>query len=927
MTAQPAPTASDPADRLRRDVSLLGGLVGEVLREQGGDPLFAAVEHLRTTAIALRADAAPDPAREAALLAWVEAQPTDLLHAITRAFSTYFHLINLAEQQHRLRTLRDRERQGALLHESLADAANHLRSAAVPAEQIAAGLGQLAARPVFTAHPSEARRRTLRQHLAAAAALIAALDDPRAVPRERAATFDALRARITLIWHTAAAREAQPSVLDEVESVLSVLSGTVYDVAPQIGRALIDTLRDAYQDDDLNTAANAAARQWLRPGSWVGGDRDGHPGVTGDVTRAAARLARGAILRRYRDDVRDLGRDLSVSLRLAGASQELLDSVERDRAALGVQPVRRWRDEPYRRKCGLIGEKLRRTEPFTAGGYTSPAELLADLDLIDASLRAHEDWRIAAGPLRDLRDRVALFGFHLAELEIRQHSDRHTAAVAELFGLSGTSGYAALPEEERVALLTARLADDPFAFAPDRLSPRTREVLETFAAMADIQAQGGESACRTAIVSMSRAPSDVLAPLLLAREAGLVTIEPDGTVRSSVDFVPLFEEIGELRVCGDLLAQLLAIPVYRAAVRARGDRQQVMVGYSDSNKDGGYFASTWQTYRAQEALAGAAAADGVELVVFHGRGGAVGRGGGPMGRAIQARPPAARTATLKVTEQGEVIAARYGHPGIAARHLEQLVSALLLSALVPPAPSEGNPPAAWLATIERLAATSRDAYERGIKRDPALLAFFRSATPFPELGGLNLASRPVSRAGRSIEQIGLEDLRAIPWVFSWTQIRANLPGWFGLGTALAAEIDQGNLDELRAMYADWRAFTTAIDNAQLSLGTADLPTLRRYATLAADDATAVLAAIVAEYERSVAGVLAVTGQRALLEGSPTLSRSIRLRNPYVDALHLAQIALLRRYRALPADAPDREQLLDAIHNSINGIAAGLQTTG
>jgi phosphoenolpyruvate carboxylase len=927
MAAQPAPTAPDASDRLRRDVSLLGGLVGDVLREQGGESLFAAVEHLRTTAIALRAAAAPDPAREADLLAWVESQPTERLHAIVRAFSVYFHLINLAEQHHRIRTLRDRERQGGILHESLASAAADLREAAVPAASVAAGLDQLAVRPVFTAHPSEARRRTLRQHLEEAAALIAALDDPRAVPRERDATFDALRARITLIWQTAAAREAQPSVLDEVESVLSVLGGTVYDVAPQIGRALASALADAYPGETVAVAASAAARRWLRPGSWVGGDRDGHPGVTADVTRAAARLARGAILRRYRDDARELGRALSVSARLAGASPDLLDSLERDRAELGVQPVRRWRDEPYRRKFGLIGERLRRTESDAPGGYDSPAQLLADLGLVADSLRAHGGERIAAGPLRDLRDRVALFGFHLAELEIRQHADRHTAAVAELIGLSGVSGYAALPEQERLALLTARLADEPFAFAADRLSPRTREVLETFTAMADIQAQGGEAACRTAIISMSRAPSDVLAPLLLAREAGLVSTGSDGAVRSRLDLVPLFEEIEELRACGDLLTQLLAIPVYRAALRSRGDHQQVMIGYSDSNKDGGYFASTWQTYRAQEALAAAAAAAGVALTVFHGRGGAVGRGGGPMGRAIHARPPAARTATLKVTKQGEVIAARYGHPGIAARHLEQMVNAILLSALVPPAPSEGATPAAWVATIERLAATSRAEYERAIKGDPALLAFFRGATPFPEFGGLNLASRPVSRAGRAIEQIGLDDLRAIPWVFSWNQIRANLPGWFGLGAALAAEIDRGNLDELRAMYAGWRAFTSAIDNAQLSLGTADLPTLRRYATLADADAATVLAAIVAEYERSVAGVLAVTGQRALLETSPTLARSIRLRNPYVDALHLAQIALLRRYRALAPDDPHREQLLDAIHNSINGIAAGLQTTG
>jgi phosphoenolpyruvate carboxylase len=395
--------------------------------------------------------------------------------------------------------------------------------------------------------------------------------------------------------------------------------------------------------------------------------------------------------------------------------------------------------------------------------------------------------------------------------------------------------------------------------------------------------------------------------------------------------VPLFETIEELRACDGVLGRLLVSPVYRAALASRGDRQQVMVGYSDSNKDGGYLAATWETHRAQGALARVAAAAGVELVVFHGRGGAVGRGGGPMGRAILARPPGARTLDLKVTEQGEVIAARYGHPAIAERHFEQMAHALLLSALGPTGTEEDELPAEWVEAVERLAEGSRRRYRALVQGSPAFLDFFRLATPFPELGTLNLASRPVSRAGSSEERITLDGLRAIPWVFSWTQVRANLPGWFGLGGALAEEIAAGGLERLRAMYGGWRFFAMALDNAQLSLGTADMPTARRYATLAdgVDGCGGIFAEIVAEHERSVAALLRVTGQRELLERSPTLARSIRLRNPYVDALHVAQIALLRRYRALPDDAaPDeRAALLDAIHHSINGIAAGLQTTG
>ncbi|HET8626497.1 MAG TPA: phosphoenolpyruvate carboxylase [Thermomicrobiales bacterium] len=920
-TAAGARARAEPIDRLRDDVHLLGALVGEVLREQVGPDLFDAVEHLRTTAIALRATDAPDPDRERALLDWVQAQPTTRLLQLVRAFGIYFHLINLAEQHHRVRRLREQAREGAPLHESAAAAVGALRADGVDEAALRDGLRALEVHPVFTAHPSEARRRTLRHHLAAAGAAIAALDDPRATPAERAAMLDALRARITLLWQTAETRLERPTVLDEVQSVLAVLAGTVYDVASGAYRALAAALAAAYPD-----LGAADAPRLLRFGSWVGGDRDGNPAVTPDVTRAAARLMRAAVLRRYVQEVEALGRDLSVSARLAGAAPALLASLERDREDLGVQPVRRWRDEPYRRKLGLAAERLRRTAADQPGGYADPAALLADLGQVAESLAARGGGRVAAGPVADLRRRVETFGFHLAELEVRQHADRHTAAVAELLGLAGLPGYADLDDERRQAALEERLAGPPLAPPREALSAATRETLDTFRAMAEIQQASGPAACQTCIVSMSRAPADALAVLFLAREASLFAW-PGGAAPATcrLDVVPLFEQIAELRACGEILARLLASLPYRAAVAARGGRQQVMVGYSDSNKDGGYLAATWHTYLAQKALARAARAAGVELIVFHGRGGAIGRGGGPMGRAILARPPEARRPVLKVTEQGEVIAARYDHPAIAGRHLEQVVHALLFGAL---GRDDAAPPADGPAAMERLAAASRRHYEALVRETPGFLDFFRQVTPFLELGTLNLASRPVSRVGARGRAIALDDLRAIPWVFSWTQVRANLPGWYGLGSALAAEIAAGGLPRLQAMYRGWRFFAMALDNAQLSLGTADLPTVRRYATLA-DGGGDVLAALVAEYERSVAAVLRVTGQGALLEGSPVLARSIRLRNPYVDALHVAQLALLRRYRALPDGAPEAERaaLLDAIHHSINGIAAGLQTTG
>jgi phosphoenolpyruvate carboxylase len=581
----------EPIERLRDDVRLLGELVGEVLREQGGPDLLAAVEQVRTAAIALRSPDAPPPrpsssptvgnqqarasaasgvaavaaaptrageastgrdeAAEDGLLRWAEAQNTPRLLQLARAFSVYFHVINLAEQHHRLRTLRERERTGEPLHESLAAAVAAIAQAGGVPRGARNATFDFGVHPVFTAHPSEARRRTLLNHLEATAAAIAALDDPQAVPRRRAATLDDLRTRITLIWQTAEARVERPSVLDEVQSVLYVLAGVVYDVAPALWRAC----ETAWAE--IAGVSPVRAPQLLRFGSWVGGDRDGNPAVTPEVTRAAARLARAAVLRRYGEDARALGRALSISRRLVGASDELLASLDRERTDLGVEAVAEWRDEPYRRKLGLVAERLRRTASGQAGGYAVPADLLEDLELVDDSLRAHGGARIAAGALRDFRCRVEAFGFHLAELELRQHANRHTAAVAELLGLVGVTGYATASETERQALLDARLPGAPLALPTDALSPETRETLDTFHAMADVQAQGGPAACATYIVSMSRAPSDLLAVLFLAREAGLFAWDGGEAAHCALDVVPLFEEIEELRACGEVLEGVL----------------------------------------------------------------------------------------------------------------------------------------------------------------------------------------------------------------------------------------------------------------------------------------------------------------------------------------------------------------------------------
>ena len=735
-----APAADGPPpDRLRDDVHSLGDLVGRILREQAGERLFALVEEVRTGAIALRSRP-PDAQAESTLLSWAAGRSTIDLAAIVRAFSVYFHVINMAEEHHRVRVLRERDQGDAPLPESIAAAVALLQEQGVAAEDFERTVADLAVNPVFTAHPSEARRRTILFHLERIAHLLDALDDPRLSAPQRAVVGNELSGEVTLLWQTAETQTERPTALDEVQSMLGVLAGVLYDVAPRVQQSVASVL----------PLQGRLVPPFLRLCTWVGGDRDGNPHVNPDVTRAAARMARRAILRRYLDDVQALGRELSISARQSGASSPLLDSLEHDLAALGVQRVEAWTDEPYRRKCGLIAERLNRALRLEPEGYTSPEQFLFDLELMRSSLLDHHGRRIADGAVRDLIDRARIFGFHLAEIEIRQHAQRHTAAVTELLHLASGGGhspaedYTALDETSRAALLAQSLDGPPFGLPLDAFSLATREVLSTFSAIADIQRQMGLQSCQTYIISMSQAASDVLAVQLLAREVGLFRWDGAGGAEARLDIVPLFEEVEELERSGRVLAQLFAVPAYRALLAARGMRQQVMIGYSDSNKAAGYVAATWRTYEAQADLAQVAAASGVRLEIFHGRGGAVGRGGGPMERAIQARPVSARFPRLKVTEQGEVIFARYGHPAIAERHFNQIISGLLLSAL---GNAEAPPPAEWVATIERMVAVSRAAYVQLTQADRSFLGFFRRVTPFSELSSLNIASRPVSRSG------------------------------------------------------------------------------------------------------------------------------------------------------------------------------------
>jgi phosphoenolpyruvate carboxylase len=907
-----------PIERLREDVRLLGSLLGQVLQEQGGPELLACVEQIRRRAIASRTD----PSREAhrTLRSLVDALDLPRAREVVRAFTLYFHLINLAEEHHRLRTLRDRELRGqpAPRPDSVAAALAGLRQEGVSAGAVAEFLARLELRPVFTAHPTEARRATVLLHLRAIGELVVRLDDPQATPEARRRAVDALLGRITALWQTDEVRARRPSPLDEVRGGLYYLERSAWQVAPVLYRDLQEAV------EHYAPEAARAVRPYLRFGSWMGGDRDGNPSVTVEVTERTLELHRERVLRLYLDEVVALGRELSVSTRQVGVSTELAASVDQAMAefpALLEDPDFPPPSEPYRRKLRVVEERLRRTLDRRPGGYATPAAFVADLRQVGRSLEENRGVRVARGRLQDLVVRAETFGFHFASLDLRQESGVHGRVVAHLLQRAGVvDDYLRLPEPERAALLGRLLQSPPVRAEPE--DPEAAEVLRLFRALPRWQERFGQEACCTYIVSLTEAASDVLEVLWLAAQVGLYRWQA-GEVASRLHVVPLFERIEELRRCEDVLEALLRTPAYRAHVAAWGDRQEVMLGYSDSNKDGGYLAANWSLHRAQKLLPEVARRHGCTLRLFHGRGGAVGRGGGPAERAILAQPPGALEGGLKVTEQGEVLAGRYGNPRIAHRHLEQLTHALLRAGLSPAARPNPAQLARWEAVMEDLSERSRRAYRALVYEDPDFLAYFAQATPIHEITRLNMASRPAARTGT----MRVEDLRAIPWVFSWTQTRTNLPGWYGLGSALDGFVrDQPEgILELRAMYAGWPFFRSVVDNAQISLGTADLSIARLYAELVEDDGVRerVYGRIREEYERAVRWVLEVTGQRELLDNSPVLQRSVRLRNPYVDPLHHVQVRLLRERRRAPDDPGVRE----AVGLTVNGIAAGVQTTG
>ncbi|HEX2765311.1 MAG TPA: phosphoenolpyruvate carboxylase [Candidatus Limnocylindria bacterium] len=886
-------------DPLAHEVKLLGALLGQIIVEQEGPELFDLVERLRRAAIRRRAAADHAAFDTETLLA---GRPPHELLAVARAFTAYFLLINLAEEKHRVRVLRRRERAG-VLPESIADAINQLARSEMRTAELRALLDRLLLRPVLTAHPTEARRRTILVAQRRLYRLLDRFDDPRLTRRQDRDLRRRLREEITLLWQTSTGRRQRPTPLDEVRAAMVFFDETLFRVTPQLYRALDTALLDRPgRADDRSGTRAPAARAFLRWGSWIGGDRDGHPGVTADVTRATLRIQADHVLRAYRNVADRLQQTIAISEERADVPTWLTDRVRawlKPFPELRTDLERRFPGQPYRQAFGVIGERLDRTRHRLtgspgrrAGGYATPAELRADLATIQDGLRAHRADRVAWGEVQDLVWQVETFGFHLAALEIRQHADVHRTA------------------------LEAIRAGEPDAQA--------REVLATLRTVRELQAAFGPEAVPRYVISFTRSPADVTAVLELDALAS------PGAPPPEIDLVPLLESRDALGDAGTLLRALFDDPTYREHLERRGNRQEVMLGYSDSTKEVGYLAATWSLYHAQEELVAVAREHGVDLTLFHGRGGTIGRGGGPANRAVLAQAAGSVNGRLALTEQGEMIAERYPSPTIAQRHLEQLSSAVLLASRPGHAWITAEQADRWRPMITELAALAERAYRELVYDDPTFVRFFTGATPIEEIGRLELGSRPARRAASA--PTTLEGLRAIPWVFAWSQSRMNLPAWFGVGAALAAYAEAHPEDGRRHLadaYRSWELFRTAIDNVELGVALADPILAARYATLAGDDPAMrrIADAIEAERRRTVEELRRLTGRETLLEGSPRLRRSIALRTPYVDVLSELQLHALGELRG-GLLAPDLRSTADELLQlSVAGVAAGLQHTG
>jgi len=890
---------------VRQDVRELGEILGDVIADHASDVSFDAVETARTAAIDYRNGDAPDrtPLQDS-LTENPEAVNTD----VARSFTNYFELINLAEERERVRALRRGEHDGRL-KDSLRAAVETFIEADADPDTVAGVLDDVRVTPTFTAHPTEARRKTVKATLQRVSDRIEDLDERRLTDQEQAAELEHLEALVESLWTTRQVRERRPEPFDEARNVHWYLANVIFDVVPDVYDELEAALDDAYDDPPR-------VPQVLDFRSWAGSDRDGNPFVTPDVTAKTLDRQRRLVLDRYREELADIAGVLSQDATRVDVDG-LPESLETDSAAVPGVVERandRYPDEPYRQKIAVMLERVTRVDDVRPGGYEDADDFQAELERLATALRNAGLDDITDEFVDPLIRQVETFGFHLAALDLRDHQEMHTGALEQALAREDID-YAGMTEAERVDFLTeAVLQDQPVLDLTDTdgLDDDASRVLRRFDALADWQREYGPEAIDTYAISMTEEPSHVLEVLFLADQAGVVDL-PD---HAGLDIVPLLETESALSGARRIMGTLFENPAYSASLAARDGMQEGMLGYSDSNKENGFLAANWELDRAQRKLAEITDDYGVGLRFFHGRGGSISRGGGPMNEALLALPKETVSGEVKFTQQGEAIAETYGNPRVAERELEQMLNAQLRSRHAAVTQPDEPLPDRWEDAMDTMAEAARDAYRDLLETD-GFVSYFEQATPITVIEQLNLGSRPASRSGERT----VEDLRAIPWVFSWTQSRCIIPGWFGLGTGIQTYLDAGGdpsvLDEL---YDEWPFFQTTLDNAALSLARTELEIARQYANLADDHLRdEFFPRIEAEYETTASHVLDVTGRDDLVD-RPWLRESLDRRNPYVDPLNYLQIDLL--------DRSHRTELAErTLRLTVKGIAAGMKNTG
>lgn len=923
---------NDTTNLLRRDVRFLGNILGEVIIHQGGNELFEIVENIREMTKTLRASYIPEVFAQ--FKNTIKTLDPKIRHKVIRAFAIYFQLVNIAEQNHRIRRKRDYERSsGANIQPgSIESIIVTLKEENVTTEEVEAILDNMALELVVTAHPTEAMRNAVLSVHKRIADDMAELDNPSLTHREREHLNDKLLSEVLTLWQTDELRNRKPTVIDEVRNGLFYFDETLFDVLPTVYEELERCLRKYYPEKDWHVPT------FLKFGSWIGGDRDGNPSVVSSVTWETLVRHRQIAVKKYKQTLKKWIKLFSFSKTMVDIPEALFASIKEDernfRDYAEVRPTNLWKNErePYKIKISYMLAKLKNTlnsETVHAKlRYQNPQQFIDELRLIDRSLKHHHANYISKTYVERCIRQAELFGFHMATLDIRQHSKEHEYAINEILAkMKIVDDYSALNEDEKVELLTELLEDPrPFTSPYETYTEATQECLDVFRTIFAAKKEFGRDCINSYLISMTQGVSDILEVAVLSKETGLFRKKGNGF---AIQAVPLFETIEDLHAAPAIIHKLFSIPVYRESIQDFDDVYEIMLGYSDSNKDGGMITANWELRIALLEITKVAKQFGIKIKFFHGRGGALGRGGLPLNHSILAQPPSTIGGGIKITEQGEVLSSRYSMQGIAYRSLEQATCALIKASYMAKMKQDDleNGNAYWEEVTKGISEHALKKYQDLVFRDPDFLTFFKESTPLPEIGELNIGSRPTKR--RNSDRF--EDLRAIPWVFSWTQSRYLMPAWYGAGTGLQSfyQDDENNLQVLQTMYQQWSFFRMIIDSLQMALSKADLTIAKHYSEMIKDETIRqrIFQYIEDEYELTKRLILLITKQEDILDNVPVIQESIRLRNPYVDPLSYLQVHLVSELRAVRERGEDDLNLLREVLLTINGIAAGLRNTG